>query len=292
MPMSHTEYAVQIITDDTPIQPSDRAFNYGDGVFTTLCIENSQPQLLSFHINRLIYDASAIGITLDETALEQAIVDFATKQVLNNVSTQSKCTKQVLKVHVSAGIGGRGYARDDENVPQVRFSFHPYPVHYAALAEQGMALICAETALAIQPLLAGVKHMNRLEQVLIKREIKASGADDAIVCDTQDHVVESSIGNVFFYANGTWYTPSLKGSGVNGVVRQCLIQALLNDNQALNVGEYELSALAKAECVVVTNALMGVMPVNAITFPDARIVRYKVDSEPQRELARHLRKYL
>ena len=86
-------------------------------------------------------------------------------------------------------------------------------------------------------------------------------------------------GNVFFYLNEQWYTPSLKGSGVNGVVRQCLIDSLLNDNCSLHVGEYDLSYLRKASAVVITNALMGVMPVQKIQMPDFSYVDFDVRSD-------------
>jgi 4-amino-4-deoxychorismate lyase len=270
---------VQIISSDTSISPSDRAFNYGDGVFSTLCVENSKVQLLSYHVNRLVHDASAIGVVVEASRLEEAI----NKEVvsLKNADTASK---YVLKVHISAGIGGRGYARSKASSAQIRFSFHPFPDHYAKLSESGMRLICAETTLAIQPRLAGVKHMNRLEQVLVKQEVDFHDVDDAIVCDTQDNVVEASAGNLFFYLNDSWFTPSLKGSGVNGVVRQCLIQALLNDNQTLNVGEYGLEQCKGAQCLVVTNALMGVMPVSSVIYPNGDVIKYPVDSAPYRQL--------
>ncbi|MEC8373660.1 MAG: aminotransferase class IV, partial [Pseudomonadota bacterium] len=127
----------------------------------------------------------------------------------------------VLKVHISGGKAGRGYARDQSQPSLVRLSVHAYPKHYDAMRQRGINAISANTALAIQPVLAGIKHMNRLEQVLIKREVEEAGADDAIVCDTNENLIEASAGNLFFFANGAWYTPSLKGSGVNGVVRQC-----------------------------------------------------------------------
>lgn len=266
---------MQILSSDTPVSVSDRAFNYGDGVFSTLLVENGKAQLLSYHINRLVHDANAIGVHVDPAPLEQAIIRAIS-------SVDDKC---VFKVHISSGVGGRGYARDNTNLANVRFSFHVYPTHYRAMEQRGMSLICAETNLAIQPRLAGVKHMNRLEQVLVKQEVDAHNADDAVVCDTQDNIVESSAGNLFFYFNGCWHTPSLKGSGVNGVVRQYLIQALFNENHPLNVGEYSLEQLKQAQAIVVTNALMGVMPVKSVAYPDTQVVEYTLDSMPQRHLS-------
>ncbi|GFD77166.1 aminodeoxychorismate lyase [Tenacibaculum sp. KUL118] len=281
---------MRIIPSATPISSSDRAFNYGDGIFTTLLVRNHQADLLSYHLSRLEHDAAAIKLNIDIHTLENAIAE----QIRGFKSSSDKATslKYVLKVHVSGGQAGRGYARSDDSEAQVRFSQHPYPSHYESMADEGVSVICAQTKLAIQPLLAGVKHVNRLEQVLVKHEVDEVGANDAIVCDTQDNIIEASAGNVFFHLNDEWYTPSLKGSGVNGVVRQCLIDSLLNDNCSLHVGQYDLSYLQKANAVVITNALMGVMPVRQIRMPDFSSVSYDVTNDAIVELKGRLEKIL
>ncbi|TKB04254.1 aminodeoxychorismate lyase [Alteromonas portus] len=268
---------MRIIPSATPISSSDRAFNYGDGVFTTLLVNEHQVELLPYHISRLEHDAAAIKLNIDTHTLEAAIAEQV--KAIKNASVDNASPKYVLKIHVSGGQAGRGYARSEDSEALIRFSQHPYPSHYDNLANKGVSVICAQTRLAIQPLLAGVKHMNRLEQVLVKHEVDEAGVNDAIVCDTQDNVIEASAGNVFFYLNEQWYTPSLKGSGVNGVVRQYLIDSLLNDNCALHVGEYDLSYLQNASAIVITNALMGVMPVQQIRMPDFSYVNFDVESD-------------
>ena len=268
---------MRIIPSATPISSSDRAFNYGDGVFTTLLVNEHQVELLPYHISRLEHDAAAIKLNIDTHTLEAAIAEQV--KAIKNTSADTASPKYVLKIHVSGGQAGRGYARSEDSEALIRFSQHPYPSHYDSLANKGVSVICAQTRLAIQPLLAGVKHMNRLEQVLVKHEVDEAGVNDAIVCDTQDNVIEASAGNVFFYFNEQWYTPSLKGSGVNGVVRQYLIDSLLNDNCALHVGEYDLSYLQNASAIVITNALMGVMPVQQIRMPDFSYVNFDVESD-------------
>ena len=266
-----------IIPSATPISSSDRAFNYGDGVFTTLLVNEHKIELLPYHLSRLEHDAAAIKLDIDINTLESAIAEQVSQ--FSCIASETASPKYVLKVHLSGGQAGRGYARSEDSEALVRFSQHQYPSHYDSLADDGVTVICAQTRLAIQPLLAGVKHMNRLEQVLVKHEVDEAGANDAIVCDTQDSIIEASAGNLFFYLNDEWYTPSLKGSGVNGVVRQCLIDSLLNDNCALNVGQYDLSYLRKASAVVITNALMGVMPVKQIRMADFSLVNFDVKSD-------------
>lgn len=272
-------------TDATFINPSstdiialnDRALNYGDGVFTTMCVSQGKVELLSFHLARLNHDAQALAISLDMAALRQAIDEYvnAPTALLEHPSS-----KRVMKVHVSAGEGGRGYARNSEAPAIVRFSTHDFPAHYAQLQTTGLTVICAKTPLAIQPLLGGIKHMNRLEQVLVKREVNAANVDDALVFDTQGHIIEASAGNIFFKTDSGWHTPQVNNCGVNGVVRQCLLSALnassshesaLNENSiGVHEGEYTLADIANANALVVTNALMGVMPVNKVMLNDEK----------------------
>ena len=246
-------------------------------MFTTLLVNEHIVQLLPYHISRLVHDAASIKLSIDAHTLEAAIAEHV--NAIKLASSENASSKYVLKIHVSGGQAGRGYARSENSEALIRFSQHPYPSHYDSLANQGVSVICAQTRLAIQPLLAGVKHMNRLEQVLVKHEVDEAGVDDAIVCDTQDNIIEASAGNVFFHLNEQWYTPSLKGSGVNGVVRQCLIDSLLNDNNSLHVGDYDLSYLGRSSAVVITNALVGVMPVQQIRMPDFSYVDFDVQSD-------------
>lgn len=249
---------MNIFVSDGKVLSQDRAFNYGDGIFTTTHVQHGKIQLFDFHLSRLAHDASVLNIALDMKALSDAMVKTAKAE-----SRQSF----VLKVHVSAGEGGRGYARDKANPALIRLMCFPYPQHYEPLREKGADLICAQTPLSIQPLLAGVKHLNRLEQVLIKRELETANADDALVLDTQHHIVEASAGNVFFKNNQGWHTPILDGSGVNGVVRQFLLSHF-RDDRSIEITEarYSMEALIGGDCLVVTNALMGVMPVKSLTL--------------------------
>ena len=284
---------MKIIPSDTPIASSDRAFNYGDGVFTTICVANDHPELLSLHLSRLVHDCAAIGLSIDIHILESAIwsrieeihASAGSKtSALSDVELKATHTnnaqfKYVLKVHVSGGEAGRGYSRDEANPPLVRFTQHSYPTHYDALLNTGVTLMCARTALAIQPALAGIKHMNRLEQVLIKREINQAYVDDALVCDTQGNVIECSAGNIFFFTNHTWCTPSLTGSGVNGVVRQCILNALNDENTPARVEDFTLEDVMHAECLVITNALMKVVPVKSVKFTGGSTSLYPVNDD-------------
>ncbi|MCQ8847118.1 aminodeoxychorismate lyase [Alteromonas stellipolaris] len=275
--VANTDTASSTPSSADAIALNDRALNYGDGVFTTMCVSQGKVELLTFHLARLKHDAKALAISLDMTALRQAIDVYVSALT---ESLEHPNIKRVMKVHVSSGEGGRGYARDSQAPAIVRFSTHTYPAHYSELAVSGLILINAKTTLAIQPLLGGIKHMNRLEQVLVKREVVEANADDALVFDTQGHLIEASAGNVFFQTDTGWHTPKVNNCGVNGVVRQCLLSMLkpssskdsdINSNAlVVHEGEYTLADIANAKAMVITNALMGVMPVNKVVLNDGK----------------------
>ena len=251
---------MKIVTLSNGIRPNDRAFNYGDGIFTTLCVRNGQPELLSYHLARLHHDAEVLGIQIEPATLASALKDY--------IDTLTEDTdKVVVKIHISAGEGGRGYARDSKAPALVRFSNHEYPTQYVEMKKSGVTLICAQIQLPIQPKLGGVKHMNRLEQVLIKQEVINKNADDALVFNTNNELVEASAGNVFFRIGTQWHTPEITTSGVRGVVRQCLIDEMNNAAIGVRIGHYTLEHIMAADALVVTNALMGVMPVTRLLLP-------------------------
>ena len=265
---------MKIVTQTNDISPNDRAFNYGDGIFTTLCVTNGKVELLSYHINRLCHDAEVLGIHIEPATLIRAL-----KNYINSLTKD--VIKTVVKIHISAGEGGRGYARDPQAPALVRFSRHVYPVQYLEMKKKGVVLICAQTQLPIQPRLGGVKHMNRLEQVLIKQEVINQNADDALVFNTHNELVEASAGNVFFKLGTQWHTPEIIHSGVKGVVRQCLIDALTQKGIGVCQGRYTIEHIVSADALVVTNALMGVMPVAKVVLPsseESKLFPQSIDS--------------
>jgi len=252
---------VKLVANSDAITADDRGFNYGDGIFTTMCVMHQQVQLLPYHLSRLMHDAKVLSLQLDEIALTDAITRYV-------ASLPSSPDKVVVKVHISSGTGGRGYARDVNSPSLVRFTTHDFPIHYEHLKTTGMTVICAATALAIQPLLGGVKHLNRLEQVFVKREVLAAGVDDGLVCDMQGNIIEASAGNLFFKNSTGWHTPQLHGSGVNGVVRACLLDEMIRAGINVMEGEYVLNDVKSAQALLITNALMGVMPVSKLQLPN------------------------
>ncbi|RUT65288.1 aminodeoxychorismate lyase [Morganella morganii] len=261
--MTHqAQYWVNGVPQHT-IAISDRSVQFGDGCFTTMRIVNSKPSLLTRHLRRLHGGCEGLRLTPpDESLLTQWIMQAA-----------EGATNAVLKVIISAGEQGRGYLRDD--VPPVVILIRSaYPESYPALQERGLSLVKSPVPLSVNPYLAGIKHLNRLEQVLIRRYVAEQQADEAIVCDTDGLLTEGCSANLFWRCGDDVFTPSLTKCGVAGVMRAHILDVLKNSRYRCYETERFPQVLANADEVIMCNALMPVMPVNEIRADGRHHWRY------------------
>lgn len=234
---------------------ADRSFNYGDGCFTTILVSKSEAQFLSEHIQRLQLACQTLSIeNVDWVSLQTHVI-------------QQACQKQihVLKVHISRGVGGRGYDASNVNEPIASVSSHAFPEKYLNWGQTGINVAVARLQLSIQPALARIKHNNRLEQVLLKNELCTlhNEVDDLLVCDLNNHLVEATAANCFWFADDSWFTPSLDLCGVEGVMRNHVLDFLTRNTQEISIVKQDISSLAKASSVFLCNSVMGIVPVNS-----------------------------
>ncbi|QHJ10243.1 Aminodeoxychorismate lyase [Paraglaciecola mesophila] len=251
----------------TQLDIADRATQYGDGCFTTMLVKDGTVEYWQAHLTRL------------KTSCERLFIQFTawddlTSNVFAMAQQGSSC---VLKVLISRGSGGRGYSPEGANQPIYIISEHPYPSHYDDWQASGIELNVSRVALAKQPLLAGIKHLNRLEQVLIKHELANDAFQDCIVLDTDGVIVESSVGNIFWYHDNVWYTPSLHFSGVEGVMRNHVVDYFSANQITIHQCRETQEAIQSASEVFVCNSLMGIVPVSAIEFSDGHRAYYLHD---------------
>lgn len=251
----------------TQIDIADRAMQYGDGCFTTMAVKDGNIELWAAHLARL--EGSCERLYIPFTAWAQLTYDV--------INAAQKETLAVLKVIISRGVGGRGYSPTGADNPSYIITRHAMPVHYHNWREGGIELNISNITLAKQPILAGLKHLNRLEQVLIKRELALDAFHDCVVLDTDSNIVESSVGNIFWYHDNAWFTPSLEFSGVDGVMRNHAMAFLKDSGMPVFPCREGLSTLQSAHEVFVCNSLMGVVPVNSIEYNDGHRAYYLSD---------------
>jgi len=229
----------------------DRAIQFGDGCFTTARILRGEVVALDAHLQRLAYACERLLIRrVDWDALRDEMLFAAATRV-----------DGVLKVILSRGVGGRGYSARGCDRPTRIVSLSDYPSHYHQLRQNGVKLALSSIRLSRNPLLAGIKHLNRLEQVLIRMEIEQTDADEALVIDTEGMLVECCAANLFWRKGKQVFTPSLNDSGVRGIQRQQVIQLLREKGTEVCEVRQPPQVLAEAEEVLITNALMPILPV-------------------------------
>lgn len=186
----------------------DRGLAYGDGLFETLAVRAGTPRLLERHLARLEEGCRRLAIPLDTAALRQELLAFC-----------AALGDGVAKLIVTRGEGLRGYAPPAEASPRRILSGSPRPAYPERHWQQGVRLFACRTRLAEQPLLAGLKHLNRLEQVLARAEWSDAGHAEGLMLDVHERVVEGVFSNLLLVLDGTLVAPDLRRCGVAGVMR-------------------------------------------------------------------------
>ena len=232
----------------------DRGLQYGDGLFETLRVSGGVPQHWERHMARLTRGCRRLG--MPSPPVEQLTAEA--RQV---------CEGQqggVLKIIVTRGSGGRGYGPPLAVSPSrivARFAAPTYP---ASHWQDGVTVRVCDTQLGMNPALAGLKHLNRLEQVLALAEWQDPDIAEGLMCDTQGRVVEGTMSNVFVVRNGRLLTPDLSQCGVAGIMREVVLELAAKLAIQAQERSLEIEELMQSQEVFLTNSLMGIWPVRRL----------------------------
>lgn len=240
---------------------TDRALQFGDGFFTTARLQDGEIRFLAWHLERL-------AITAKHLLFDDLNIISLRREMLAAAATGNN---GVIKTIISRGSGERGYSFSTCGTPLRIVSLTTAPEHYPAWRRDGIRLGQSPVRLGRNPLLAGIKHLNRLEQVLIHAHLDHAGTDEMLVLDTDGYLVECCSANIFWRKGRQVFTPSLNHAGVAGVMRRrvlTLLPALGYPSQEVTTGP---DVLKQADEIFITNALLPVVPVNIIgqyRYPD------------------------
>jgi len=232
-------------TSQLPV--NDRGFSYGDGLFTTAKIVNGKVEMLALHLKRLVDGCHHLNIEFKQAnqlkdELMQVALSFSTA---------------VIKVVITAGKGGRGYSRTGTGEPTVVISVSAFPEHYQHWQKLGINLGISSLKLGINPMLAGIKHLNRLEQVFIRQELDQKVEDDILVSNINGDIVETSCANIFWLIEDEIYTPKISHSGVAGLMRESIISVV----PKVIIDHFTLDNIEKAQAMFICNSVMGIVPI-------------------------------
>jgi 4-amino-4-deoxychorismate lyase len=242
------------------IAVNDRGFQYGDGLFETIEVINGQPVFLEQHLLRLRTGCSKLKIPNPD-------IKLLTDEIANVCKPAQKA---VLKIIITRGSGGRGYRQPETIQPTRVISLHPSPEYPKTFTEQGINARFCETRLGLNPALAGVKHLNRLEQTMSRAEWDDPAMQEGIMLDINSHVIEGTMTNLFYVKADIIYTASLKLAGVAGIVRGVLMDIAAKHHLKLIEHDYDKEILLAADEVFVCNSIIGIWPVKkieSVSFP-------------------------
>ncbi len=244
--------------DGTPVQAlplPDRGLELGDGLFETLLLESGKPLYLEHHLTRLRRGSAALALDVE--------LDDVRAQVdrICQVVVERGWPWVSLRVSLTRGASSRGYAADDNARPRCLLYVYPLDRDCASMAAPARVVL-ADIRLSLQPALAGLKHSNRLEQVLAASQAKKTGVDEALLLQSDGPVNSVSAGNIFLRRGRQLITPPVRDAGVAGTRRQLILD---NWGAALGYSVAEdvcyLDDLQRADEIFYSNSLLGVRPI-------------------------------
>lgn len=247
------------------INAADRGLQYGDGLFETIAAIGGKPCLWERHLRRLRSGCRRLGI---ECPSPDRILSECLKEIAGR-------ERGVLKLLLTRGAGGRGYRPPAATEPTCIVACHAWPDYPSRWWRDGIRLRFCSTPLGENPVLAGIKHLNRLEQVLAQAEWNDPEIAEGLMLDTGGRVVEGTMSNLFLIRDETLLTPDLSRCGVAGVMQGLVLD--LAREQGICVQERVIvpADLDTADALFVTNSLIGLWPVQEL---EGR--RYGVDAIP------------
>ena len=230
----------------------DRALHYGDGLFETIGVRDGALRFEALHRARLSEGCARLRSEVDQIGLWQQARSLAAQHPL--------CT---LKVLVSRGSAtARGYAPSGSERARVLL------LAYAAAASPDVpprvSVVTLRSVLGENPQLAGIKHCNRLEQVLARMELSQGGAFEGLMASSSGHLISGTMSNVFLEQDGALMTPRLDRCGIAGVTRAVVLREAAAAGVAVRVAELPLEILQRCNGLFLTNARVGVLPVHEL----------------------------
>ena len=236
-----------------------RCFQFGDGLFETIRAENGALQGFDFHWARLKRGAEVLGIRLPSKRILQRRCESLAKppQLEDGEAPQPQI--MAVKLQVTRGNSMGGYAAAEAQPANIYVSARPVRLN-PQFWEGGIALRWCQQPLAIQPVLAGLKHCNRLEQVLARREWQQA-FQEGLMCDSEGTVVEGTASNLFWFDGTVWKTPLLDRCGVAGTMRARVMAWMAEQGIECREVRASVDEVNRAQSLFVCNAIVGVWPV-------------------------------
>lgn len=234
----------------TDISCLDRGLQYGDGVFETVALDNGKLLCWDEHIERLNLGCKRLNIPVENS-------ETLKNEALSLIRSDKK---GVIKIMITRGQGGRGYAIPEQVETGRIISLYPFP-RYPENNSNGISVRICEYKYAHNETLAGIKHMNRLEQVMARSEWSDTDITEGVVLDNGNNVIEGTMSNIFCVNNRVLLTPELNLCGVAGIIRNKVLDLAPTLGINAEVKTISLDELKNASEIFVCNSVIGLWPV-------------------------------
>ena len=243
----------------------NRAIHYGDGLFETILCDNKQLLYWLQHYERLKCSSAKLKINCPDERLLLADI----KILLDNTE-QTSNSKYVIKIIVSRGVSERGYLFDKNNketrIVMLSVLDPDYSTFTTGRLLTGELFLC-EQQVSINKNLAGLKHLNRLENVLARNEWENSATNtiiDGLMLNANAHVIEGTMSNIFAVKDKQLITPNLEYSGVKGIMRDVIIDIAKQNGIDVSIRDIKLKELLSMDECFISNSLIGIKSVERI----------------------------
>jgi len=239
----------------TELSVIDRGLHYGDGLFETIACAGAKPRLLDRHLHRLARGCERLKIAPpDMDVLDAEVRELA-----------ASAPRSIVKILVTRGPArARGYGVSGSEIPS-RVTFrYSWPAEEPAAARDGVQVRLAATKLGENATLAGLKHCNRLEQVLARSEWDDPAIAEALMFSSSGALISGTMSNVFLVHDSRLLTPRLDRCGVAGIMRALILEEAAQAAIPVVECRIEAAALEQASELFLSNALWGVRPVRAL----------------------------
>ena len=237
------------------ISPLDRGLHFGDGLFETIACRRGRARFLDLHMDRLTASCERLRIDLgDVRAIRREIRTAA-----------ASADNSLIKLLLTRGEAvARGYGWSGREIATRVLLRYGWPVEDTAAAREGVRVRTASLRLGENPALAGMKHLNRLEQVIARSEVPSQEAAELLVFSRSGGLVSGTMSNVFLVRDGRLLTPRLDTCGVAGVMRRVVMREARRDGLEVEETALDSRDVATATEMFLTNARIGIWPIRAL----------------------------
>lgn len=248
----------QILINGIPseyVSAADRGLQYGDGVFETIACVGTHAVFIEQHLKRMEHGARKLDIAFPDRELFLHDIHRLLKNSGDN--------KSIIKLLLTRGQGKRGYRYEQSQLPTRVGMLSDWPEYVEQWNRQGIKSRFCTTSASINPQLAGIKSLNRLENVLACNELGGE-YDEGFLCDIDGNVIEGTISNVFAVIDNVLVTPDLSRCGIRGIMREQVLASAYESGISVNIINLSRETLMNSQEIFICNSVVGLCVVKQL----------------------------